>query len=115
MLFISHDLAVVKNVRDRVAVTRLGKLREIAPSERLYRSPRHPYTAALLSAIPDPTRPAREAKLLSGEMPSPTDPPSGCRFRTRRPRAENRCAAREPKMRRIEAGRRVACHFPEER
>ncbi|MFC1505173.1 ABC transporter ATP-binding protein [Thermodesulfobacteriota bacterium] len=117
LLFISHDLAVVKNVCDRVAVMYLGKLCEIAPSEDLYRSPRHPYTAALLSAIPgpDPSLPPRKVDLLSGEMPSPTDPPSGCRFRTRCPKAEDRCAGEQPVLNVIEPGHGVACHFPKSR
>lgn len=114
MLFISHDLAVVKNVCDRVAVMYLGKLCEIAPSERLYLSPQHPYTAALLNAIPraDPTHPQREIKMFTGELPSPTNPPSGCRFRTRCPYAKERCAELEPQLKEIEPGHQVVCHFP---
>src|SRR5215216_5572098 len=94
LLFISHDLAVVKNVSDRVAVMYLGKVCEVAPPEVLYDAPAHPYTAALVQSIPvpDPTVPARSAPLAAGELPSPLDPPSGCRFRTRCPRAQERCA-----------------------
>jgi peptide/nickel transport system ATP-binding protein len=114
MLFISHDLAVVKNASDRVAVMYLGRICELAPSEALYRAPAHPYTAALLSAIPvpDPTQPARQVQLTASDLPSPMDPPSGCRFRTRCPRAEPRCAAEVPPPRQIAPGHQVACHFP---
>jgi peptide/nickel transport system ATP-binding protein len=114
MLFISHDLAVVKNVSDRVAVMYLGRICELAPSETLYRAPAHPYTAALLSAIPlpDPTQPLKPVQLTASDLPSPMDPPSGCRFRTRCPRAEPRCAAEVPLPREIAPDHQVACHFP---
>jgi peptide/nickel transport system ATP-binding protein len=114
LLFISHDLAVVKNISDRVAVMYLGRLCELAPSARLYEAPRHPYTAALLAAIPvmDPGQRRDPAALLVGELPSPMNPPSGCRFRTRCPRAAARCAELEPEWREAEPGHFVACHFP---
>jgi peptide/nickel transport system ATP-binding protein len=114
LVFIAHDLAVVKNVSDRVAVMYLGKLCEVAPPDDLYAKPAHPYTAALLGAIPvpDPTyRPDLDAA-LAGEIPSPVAPPSGCRFRTRCPKAEDMCTQVEPKMRQIGLGHHVACHFP---
>jgi peptide/nickel transport system ATP-binding protein len=114
LVFIAHDLAVVKNVSDRVAVMYLGKLCEVAPPDELYARPAHPYTAALLSSIPvaDPSiRPNEEAP-LGGEIPSPVAPPSGCRFRTRCDRAQDMCAQVEPKMRQIGLGHYVACHFP---
>lgn len=114
MLFISHDLAVVKNVCDRVVVMYLGKFCEEAPSETLYTTHYHPYTRALLSAIPtpDPRRlPVREP-VPAGDPPSPVDPPSGCRYRPRCPRADARCARREPVFRELEPGHWVACHFP---
>ncbi len=114
MLFISHDLAVVKNVCDSVAVMYLGKLCEQAPSEKLYQDHRHPYTQALLSAIPnpDPRSGPDKIKLLSGEIPSPVDPPSGCRFRTRCPKACDICAEQEPLLKEIEPEHKIACHFP---
>jgi peptide/nickel transport system ATP-binding protein len=115
LIFIAHDLAVVKNISDRVAVMYLGRLSEMAPSDVLYENPTHPYTAALLAAIPeaDPkVRPGLIADSLSGEPPSPIAPPSGCRFRTRCPRAEERCAQEEPMMREIGPNHYVACHFP---
>ncbi|HEX6568505.1 MAG TPA: oligopeptide/dipeptide ABC transporter ATP-binding protein, partial [Acidimicrobiales bacterium] len=114
LVFITHDLAVVKNVSDRVAVMYLGKICELADPERLYAEPAHPYTAALLSAIPvpDPAVPARSSGLVAGDLPSPLAPPSGCRFRTRCPRAEERCAREEPQIRQVADGQFVACHFP---
>jgi peptide/nickel transport system ATP-binding protein len=114
LLFISHDLAVVKNISDRVAVMYLGRLCELAPSARLYEAPLHPYTAALLAAIPvmNPDQRRDPATLLGGELPSPMNPPSGCRFRTRCPAAVARCAEIEPEWREAEPGHFVACHFP---
>ncbi|TKJ24828.1 oligopeptide/dipeptide ABC transporter ATP-binding protein [Blastococcus sp. CCUG 61487] len=113
MVFIAHDLAVVKNISDRVAVMYLGKICEVAPSDVLYAHPAHPYTAALLASIPVPDPDARHDDTgLKGELPSPVDPPSGCRFRTRCPRAAELCAAEEPKMREVAAAQFVACHFP---
>jgi peptide/nickel transport system ATP-binding protein len=113
VLFIAHDLAVVKNVSDRVAVMYLGRLCEVAPADALHRAPAHPYTAALVGSAADPDPDATAAPVpLRGEPPSPIDPPSGCRFRTRCPRAEARCAAEVPVLREVGRGQTVACHFP---
>jgi peptide/nickel transport system ATP-binding protein len=114
LIFIAHDLAVVKNISDRVAVMYLGKLCEVGPPDELYARPAHPYTGALLGSIPvpDPMVKPREESTLSGELPSPIAPPSGCRFRTRCPKAQDLCAQVEPKMRRAGMGHYVACHFP---
>jgi peptide/nickel transport system ATP-binding protein len=114
LVFITHDLAVVKNVSDRVAVMYLGKVCELAGPDQLYAAPAHPYTAALLSAIPvpDPSVTAASTGLVPGDLPSPVSPPSGCRFRTRCPRAEERCALEEPRVRQVAEGQFVACHFP---
>lgn len=114
LLFISHDLGVVKNVSDRVAVMYLGRLCEVAPCEDIYRTPAHPYTRALLAAVPrpDPRYPLPETGLLPGELLSGLDPPSGCRFRTRCPRSEARCAAERPELREVAPGHLVACHYP---
>ena len=109
-LFIAHDLALVKQVSDRVAVMYLGKLCEVGPGEAVYRQPLHPYTRALLDSVPGAAT-ARPAA-IRGEPPSPVHPPSGCRFRTRCPRAEQRCADEEPAMRELATGHSVACHFP---
>jgi peptide/nickel transport system ATP-binding protein len=113
LLFIAHDLAVVKAVSDRIAVMYLGRLCEVGPTEQLFARPAHPYTALLLEAIPvpDPTvRPA--ANVPVGEPPSPIAPPSGCRFRTRCPRADRTCAEKTPPMRAVAPGQFVACHHP---
>ena len=115
IIFIAHDLAVVKNVSDRVAVMYLGKLCELAPVDDLYGAPCHPYTAGLLASIPeaDPSiRPGLLPDAVSGEPPSPISPPSGCRFRTRCPKAQERCALEEPVMREIRPNHFAACHFP---
>jgi oligopeptide/dipeptide ABC transporter ATP-binding protein len=114
LVFIAHDLAVVKNISDRVAVMYLGKLCEVASPDALYRAPAHPYTAALLDSIPvpDPTLRPEAQGALGGEIPSPVAPPSGCRFRTRCPRAQDTCAREEPEMRPVGSGHFVACHFP---
>jgi peptide/nickel transport system ATP-binding protein len=114
LIFIAHDLAVVKNVSDRVAVMYLGKMCEVSPPDALYEAPAHPYTAALLTSIPvpDPSVTPEEIDTIKGELPSPIFPPSGCRFRTRCPRAEERCTQIEPTMRRVGDDHWVACHFP---
>ena len=118
MIFVAHNLAVVKNVSDRVAVMYLGKLCEIGTVERIYAHPAHPYTRALLASIPDIENPYADSAeaLLQGELPSPVNPPSGCRFRTRCPYATERCASEEPLMRAVtdSAGidHSVACHYP---
>jgi peptide/nickel transport system ATP-binding protein len=113
MLFVAHDLAVVKAVSDRVAVMYLGKLCEIAEATELFRAPTHPYTATLLAAIPLPDPDAARSRIVPiGEPPSPVSPPSGCRFRTRCPRADAQCEREVPAMRAVRAGHQVACHHP---
>ena len=114
LIFIAHDLAVVKNVSDRIVVMYLGKICEVGTPDALYKQPSHPYTAGLLAAIPvpDPNVKPEERPALSGEIPSPVAPPSGCRFRTRCPKAQDKCAAEEPEIREITPGQFVACHFP---
>jgi peptide/nickel transport system ATP-binding protein len=114
LIFIAHDLAVVKNISDRVAVMYLGKICEVGSPDDLYNVPAHPYTAALLRSIPvpDPTVPPVQSGLLTGDLPSPIDPPAGCRFRTRCPLAQERCAMEEPQVRAVGEEHFVACHFP---
>jgi peptide/nickel transport system ATP-binding protein len=113
LIFIAHDLAVVKAVSDRVAVMYLGKLCEIGPTEQVFDEPSHPYTSLLLEAIPRPDPDAELAESVStGEPPSPMAPPSGCRFHTRCPLAQALCATEEPIMREFRRGQFVACHFP---
>ena len=113
LVFIAHDLAVVKNISDRVAVMYLGKICEVARSDDLYREPAHHYTNVLLSSIPvpDPTI-AVNRQAIEGEPPSPVLPPPGCRFNTRCPAVQERCTVEEPQLRAIADGHFVACHYP---
>ncbi|QHO74921.1 peptide ABC transporter ATP-binding protein [Bradyrhizobium sp. CCBAU 051011] len=113
LLFIAHDLAVVKAVSDRVAVMYLGRLCEVGPSEQLFARPAHPYTALLIEAIPVPDPDVRPTETVPvSEPPSPIAPPSGCRFRTRCPRADQRCSDEMPELRAVAPGQFVACHHP---
>jgi oligopeptide transport system ATP-binding protein len=112
LVFIAHDLSVVRHVSDRILVMYLGRIMEIAQRDSIYRAPAHPYTRALIESVPIPDPAAereRARKSLGGELPSPTDPPSGCVFRTRCPYAIDRCAAVEPPLETLDDGRQVAC------
>ena len=110
-LFISHDLSMVRHIADRVAVMYLGKVVELAPRDDLYEDPKHPYTQALLSAVPTVEETKTERVILQGDVPSPANPPKGCNFCTRCPVAEARCHETEPEWREVAPGRFAACHL----
>jgi oligopeptide/dipeptide ABC transporter ATP-binding protein len=114
LIFIAHDLSVVRHMCDRVAVMYLGKFVEVGASDDLYDFPRHPYTGALLAAVPvaDPAGHGRERRLLSGDVPSPANPPKACRFHTRCPKAQQLCSQEEPPLEHKGSATLTACHFP---
>ncbi len=115
LIFIAHDLSVVKHISDRIMVLYLGNAVEIARSDEIYQHPRHPYTGLLIAAVPIPDPEIelnREVALIVGELPSPLNPPSGCVFRTRCPKAQKRCAAEKPVMEQVANEHQVACFFP---
>ena len=115
-VFVAHDLSVVRHVSDRIAVMYLGKLMEVSPAEELYDKPIHPYTSALLGAIPIPDpaeNRARARRVVTGEPPNPINPPSGCRFHTRCPRASDICRKIEPQLTEYADGHLAACHHPQ--
>jgi oligopeptide/dipeptide ABC transporter ATP-binding protein len=114
LVFIAHDLSVVRHMCDRVAVMYLGRIVELAESDILYSTPRHPYTGALLSAVPvpDPSGGTQQRQLLTGDVPSPANPPSACRFHTRCPKAQPKCSEDDPPLERKAGGTVAACHFP---
>lgn len=115
LVIIAHDLAVIRHMSDRVAVMYLGQVVESGPTDEIFARPRHPYTMALLSAIPEAAHGRAKTRLaLSGETPSPANPPSGCRFHTRCPFAREDCAARIPELRPAADETRVACHYWQE-
>ena len=116
LILISHDLSVVRQISDRVAVMYLGQVVELAPTQELYASPKHPYTRALLAAVPVPDPAAERARAytpLRGEPPSPANPPPGCAFHTRCPKAIDRCRSEPPGLREAAPKRLVACHLPD--
>ena len=114
MVFIAHDLAVVRSLAHRVAVMYLGRIVELGQTDDVYESPRHPYTKALLSAVPSAKSDGRKRRIvLAGEVPSITNPPSGCTFRTRCWKAEDVCAGERPPLEPIDDGRLTACYYPE--
>src|SRR3989441_10757984 len=111
IIYITHDLALAKHVCDRVAVMYLGKIMEMAKSDTIIDSPLHPYTQALIAAVPVPDPKYRRTDVISGEIPSPVNPPPGCRFNTRCPYAHDRCLIEEPALVEVEADHYAACHL----